>query len=528
MTRQLWAALSVTLALTACGGGGGGGTPPVATVSPTPFPGSSPPATQSLSCPSSAASSQSFAAAMTGGATLARIAPRVNAGSDFMPGAIAVTYRASARPDDIERMAGAMRASRQGDLTFGALGIRTRVLSVSPSQTDAAISQLRTVQGVESVSRVAYRQLQTVTSNDPYFNGFGPGSPYFESASEPGQWDMHVMHISTAWNDVTASAPVHGAAIAIVDTGVDISHPELSGGKVVRTQCYVTYPTSSSQSSGPFVTDTDGHGTNVAGIADANTGNGFGFASPGFAAPLLAYRIFPSDPSGGCEGSKSAQCESNTFDEASAINDAVAHGAKVINLSLGSTGPCSSSDPEYKAVENAIANNVVVVAAAGNESTAALDCPAADPGVIAVGASTLNDNVSPAKEAVATYSNYVSGTSGGRYMVAPGGDPSGSSDNDDLHWIENIYSSAAVQPGTCTPDNLSSSSTKDCRVLIAGTSQATPHVAGVVSLILAVRPSYTPAQVAAALCNSATDIGDAKQGCGRVDAAAAVAYAKSH
>lgn len=528
MIRLSWAALAVVFALTACGGGGGGGTPPVATVSPTPFPGGSPPSTQSLACPSSASSAQSFLAAPTGTATLTRMAPRKNTGSNVVPGAIAVTYRAAARTDDLERAAGAAGASRQGDLRFDALGLRTRVLAVDPAHTDAAMAQLRSVQGVESVSPVSYRRLQTITSNDPYFNGFGPGAPYFESASEPGQWDMHVMHVSTAWNDVTSSAPVHGAPIAIVDTGVDVGHPDLSGGKIIRTQCFVTYPSSASQSNSSFVTDTDGHGTNVAGIADANTGNGFGFASPAFDAPMLAYRIFPTDPSGGCEGSTNAQCESNTFDEASAINDAVAHGAKVINLSLGSTGPCSSSDPEYKAIENAIANNVVVVAAAGNESAAALDCPAADPGVIAVGASTLHDTVSPAKEAVATYSNYVSGTSGGRYMVAPGGDPSGSSDNDHLHWIENIYSSTAVQPGTCTPDNGSSSATADCRIMIAGTSQATPHVAGVVSLILAARPGYTPAQVAAALCNSATDIGDAKQGCGRVDAAAAVAYAKSH
>jgi serine protease len=258
-----------------------------------------------------------------------------------------------------------------------------------------------------------------------------------------------------------------------------------------------------------------------------------GFASPAFAAHILAYRIFPTEPTSGCSGSdQPAQCESNTFDEATAINDAVANGAKVVNLSLGAGGPCSSSDPEYKAVENAIAHNVVVVAAAGNESKASLDCPAADPGVIAVGASSLDDSGSTFKEAVASYSNYVSGTNGGRYMVAPGGDPSSAdtsgSTTDYLHWITNIYSSTAVQPGTCKPDLNSSNSTVDCRILIAGTSQATPHVAGVAALILAVRPNYTPAQVAAALCNSATDIGDSKQGCGRVDAAAAVTYAKSH
>jgi serine protease len=278
------------------------------------------------------------------------------------------------------------------------------------------------------------------------------------------------------------------------------------------------------------VTDTDGHGTDVAGIADANTNNGVGFASIGFNAPLLAYRIFPSDPSGGCEGDNPpAQCSSNTLDESSAINDAVAHGAKVINLSLGASPPCSSADAEYQAVEHAIASGVVVVAAAGNETQGALDCPAADPGVIAVGATGLDDSTSPAKEKVASYSNFLaSSTGGGHYMVAPGGDPSGGSDNDDLHWIENIYSSTAVQPGTCTADFHATNSVVDCRILIAGTSQATPHVAGVASLILRVRPNYSPSQVAAALCNSATKIGDSKQGCGRVDAAAAVNYAKSH
>lgn len=341
---------------------------------------------------------------------------------------------------------------------------------------------------------------------------------------------MHVMHVDNAWNAVASAPPVTGAPIAIVDTGVDVSHPELSGGKVIRTECFVTFPSGTAQTTGPFVTDTDGHGTNVAGIADANTNNNLGFASVGFGAPLLAYRIFPTTPSGGCEGQNApAQCSSNTLDEASAINDAVAHGAKVINLSLGASPPCSSSDPEYQAVEHAIASGVVVVAAAGNESKASLDCPAADPGVIAVGASSLDDATSPAKESIASYSNYLaSSTGGGHYMVAPGGDPSGGSDNDDLHWIENIYSTTAVQPGTCTPDFHSTSSTNDCRILIAGTSQATPHVVGVASLILRVRPGYSPSQVAAALCNSATKIGDSKQGCGRVDAAAAVAYAKSH
>lgn len=474
-----------------------------------------------------------MAGSRSGAFAVARRALSTARGVHNVPGTIAVTYFAGTRADAIDSAAATERGVHAGDLDFSALGLRTRVIAVDPARADRAIARMQSLPGVKSVSRIAYRQRMTVTANDPYYVGFnGAAAPYFQTSTAPGQWDMHAINVAGGWNGVTSAPPVTGAPIAIVDTGVDITHPELAGGKITRTQCFVTYPSGTAQTNSTFVTDTDGHGTNVAGISDGNSNNSLGFASVAFGAPMLAYRIFPTDPAGGCENSTSPQCESNTFDEATAINDAVAHGAKVINLSLGASGPCSTTDPEYTAVENAIAHNVVVVAAAGNESSNALDCPAADPGVIAVGATSLNDSGASIFEYVASYSNFLSTNGGGHYVVAPGGDPSsadtsGSSTNY-LHWITNIYSSTAAQPGTCKPDFQSSSSTVDCRILIAGTSQATPHVAGVASLILAVRPGYTPSQVAAAICNSAKDISDAKQGCGRVDATAAVAYAKVH
>jgi len=392
-----------------------------------------------------------------------------------------------------------------------------------PSRVDAAISRLRSSGGVRTVERAQFRHALAVTPNDPYYKSFGAGAPYDESSTQPGQWDMHVIGLSTAWGTIE-----HGAPIAVIDTGVDVNHPDLKG-KVTYARCFVTYPSTSPQTSGPYVTDRDGHGTNVAGIAAANTNNGFGFAGAGFSAALLAFRIFPSPPSGGCQpSSTSAQCETTDVDEVSAINDAVAHGAKVINLSLGADGPLSNckDSVEENAVENAIAHGVVVVAAAGNETANHLDCPAAYPGVIAVGASALEGTGNSVTEGVAAYTNWVGSTgpgSGGAYLVAPGGDPSGDSDANNLHWIENIYSSTAASPGTCGADL--SGQAGDCRILIAGTSQATPHVAGVVSLMLGLRPSLTPAQVAADLCASATNIGSSKQGCGRLNAAGAVARA---
>jgi subtilisin family serine protease len=524
------------LMLSACGGGGGGVTP---TATPTPDPT---PAT-TAACPSSGSLPSSVAAGASSEAAARRI-PLSVASAKYVPGALAVTYTAADGPDRIDSLLATVHGVRTADLDFSrGLGIRTRVISVDPSRTDAALVSLRALPGVQAVSRVAYRHRMTVTANDPYYGGFGAPSPYFESSGTPGQWDMHVINVEGGWNAVTSSAPVTGATIAVIDTGVDVTHPELTGGKITRTRCFVTYPTSAAQTTGAYVTDTDGHGTDVAGIADADTNNGLGFASVAFGAPMFAYRIFPTDPAGGCDSAankNNPQCSSDTVDEASAIDDAVNNGAKVINLSLGGgQTPCDTTDPEYKAVEYAIQHNVVVVAAAGNGNASNigqnyLTCPAGDPGVIAVGASALDDSVpTTVAEKIASYSNYLTNdgnSTGGAFLVAPGGDSTGTSDSDQLHWIENIYSSTAVVAGLCTGDYPTDTGTTDCRIGIEGTSQATPHVAGAASLILAVRPNYTPAQVATALCASANKsaINDARAGCGRLDVGAAVQYALTH
>lgn len=531
-------ALAGMSSLTACGGSGGG----ILGILPTPAPTSTPAPVASLACPTTGSLPTSVAVAAGNSESVRRGVPAASPGQRYVPGQLAVSYApGSVSAEAIDREAQRFHAARVSDLAYRGLGIRTRVLSVDPSRVEAAIAQLRAMPGVRDVARVTYRHRMSITANDPYYVGFsGTTSPYYETASIPGQWDMHVIDLAGAWSQF-ASAPIIAAPVAIVDTGVDVTHSELvtpSGvpaPKITRTQCYVTYPSSSAQTTGPYVTDTDGHGTNVAGIADGDTNNTFGFASVAFDAPMLAYRIFPTDPSGGCEGSTSPQCEATSADEASAIDDAVNHGAKVINLSLGAAPPCPTNDPEYIAVEHAIASGVVVVAAAGNEQTGALDCPAQDPGVIAVGASALNDsNPLSITEYVASYSNWsTSGAQagGGAYLVAPGGDPSPSETCstctvDDLHWIEHIYSSTAVQAGACNTDF--AGQTGDCRILIAGTSQATPHVVGVVSLMLAKNPNLTPAQVAAGLCASADNISDSKQGCGRLNAASAVSWAATH
>lgn len=211
----------------------------------------------------------------------ARIPVRRTSGLRYVPGQIAVTYRAGAETSALDVASSAVQAHRISDLAFDALGTRTRVVAVDPARSSQAMARFKAMPGVQSVSLVGYTSLQSIVTDDPYYAGFGAPGPYYETTTTPGQWDMHVIDVEGAWNEVASAPPVvAGAApIAVIDTGVDVTHPELAGGKIVRTECFVTYPSNGAQSSGAYVTDTDGHGTNVAGIAAGDTDNGLGFVS---------------------------------------------------------------------------------------------------------------------------------------------------------------------------------------------------------------------------------------------------------
>jgi subtilisin family serine protease len=445
------------------------------------------------------------------------------------------------------------------------MGVATRVLSVDQAHLQSISSTMRTQQGVRSVGQVGLRYPMIVSApyftNDPYFQGFNsPVGPYYETASVPGQWDMHAIGLEHAFAYSQAGDAPTGfmnanalgnssIKLAIIDTGEDTGHPELHA-KVAYQKCFITNQ-SNNQSTSNFTTDPDGHGTDVSGIALADLNNGLGFVGAGGKVSLYAYRVFPTpDSYTSCSpGSTSTDptCTATTIDIADAINDAVSHGVNVISMSLGG-GTCSGGqDPdslEGNAIANAIAAHIIVVAASGNAGTSGVDAPACDSSVIAAGASALGDgqpngtnsdgSTSSPVEYVASYSQYGSPgasahSSSAWGIVAPGGDPTGSSDGDDLHWIENIWTSVPYDPqdaGTCSGDYPNDTGTVDCRILIAGTSMATPHVAGAAALIESVTSAYsTPAAMKQLLCSTADDISDPHEGCGRLNIYRAMAKA---
>ena len=512
-------------------------------------------------------------------------------------GLLAVTYKTSALAGSLATAAATREQIAGGtmvhQLTFDRIGTTIHVLSVPVARMTTIAATLRTQAGVESVAPTGFRRSPSSATpdwtNDPYFNGFtalqntqasNPAAstyriePNVEASNVPGQWDMHAIKLENAFGYSTASDNTAGDSnsgalgsasvkIAIIDTGEDPNHPELTS-KIAYQKCYITNATGTAQSTSNFETDPDGHGTDVSGIAAADTNNSFGFTGTGGNVEIYAYRVFP-EPDDSCtnDGSTDPRCSSDTTDIADAIDDAVTHGVNIISMSLGG-GSCTNgvdSEPtEGAAVAEAIAHNVIVVAAAGNSGGLGVSAPGCDTGVIAVGATSLADGVANGSgnalgssatpvEYVASYSQYGStntvrsASSWG--IVAPGGDPSAQEASingtpDDLHWIENIWTTTPYQSsgtdesfvGECTddyPNGTGYTSPVDCRTLIAGTSMATPHVAGAAALILSATGStyQSPTAMKQLLCQTADDLTSSSsiQGCGRLNIYTAMATA---
>ena len=265
----------------------------------------------------------------------------------------------------------------------------------------------------------------------------------------------------TAWDVANTGA---ATVVAVLDTGVDRDHPDLAPNLVAGSDI-VNGDTDPS--------DDDGHGTAVAGVVGAATGNGGGIAGVAWNAKVMPVKVLGADGTG------------VDADIASGITWATDHGADIINLSLG--GPGSSTVLE-QAVDYAFDHDVLVVAAAGNEATAEPSFPAAIPGVVAV---TATD----AQGRFAWFSNHGPWIT----LAAPG--------------INVVTTTPAPGPAMATG-------------MRTGTSFSSPIVAGVAALLRERHPAWAWDKVAYELVRTAHDAGpagvDDAYGFGLVDAAAAL------
>jgi thermitase len=195
---------------------------------------------------------------------------------------------------------------------------------------------------------------------------------YFTPTSIPSdpsygqEWGLERIQAPAAW-DVTAGRP--DVRIAILDSGIDMSHEDLAG-KIVASENFT--PTSTRS-------DRYGHGTHVAGIAAAATNNGVGIAGVGFNCSLMNVKVYYNEGAA-IRATFSAYAEGITW--------AASNGARVILMSFGTPTPSATVED---AVNFAWNRGAVLVASAGNNGTANLYYPAAYENCIAVAATDAND-----------------------------------------------------------------------------------------------------------------------------------------
>ena len=293
-----------------------------------------------------------------------------------------------------------------------------------------------------------------------------PDDPYY-----PQQWSLPKIGAPSAWKYTTGSP---GVLIAVVDSGVQLTHPDLAekiwtnpgeipgnhqdddgNGKVDDVHGWHYYHHYTNLGFLPAedanVIDDFGHGTHVAGIAAASTNNQTGISGISWGSRILPVKVLDEWGSGWYS------------DIAAGIIYAADNGAQIINLSLGGEQP---SDLLHSAVDYAHNHGALVIAATGNSGGAVLYPAAYDP-VLAVAATDENDQ----RPAFSNFGTQVD-------LAAPG---------------TNIYSTWY----------LSNYFTK------SGTSMAAPHVSGVAALLWSLKPNLTADAIANALLHSSVDIGPA-------------------
>ena len=326
------------------------------------------------------------------------------------------------------------------------------------------MARLKQEPGVESVIPDPVVQAMFVP-NDPHYS-----SPYATSHyGNISQWAPQFVEAPAAW-DATLGDPA--VIIAIVDTGIDAKHPDLAG-KVVLATNYVK---------GEKVPDSFGHGTHVAGIAAGRINNGIGIAGICGLCSLMSVKVLGADGSG------------MTSDVASGIIYAADHGARVINLSLGSS---SRTTIIRDALDYALSHNALPVVAMGNANSSEV-------GDLGYWYSALSVGAVDQRGARASFSNFGLQTG----VTAPG---------------VGVLSTMPTYPVTLNTQY----GYKLSYDALSGTSMATPVVAGLAGLLLSRNPALTAGQVKGIIESGAGDGAafDLTSGFGPIHAPAAITFA---
>jgi len=320
----------------------------------------------------------------------------------------------------------------------------------SVEETVSALNQNPLVEYAEP----NYLVRASVTPNDPLFNKqyalYNAGGTLLLPGSPIGKQGADIK-ATAGWEESKGSAQY---LIAILDTGIDLLHPDLKGKCFSNGKDFVNDDQDAS--------DDNGHGTVVAGIAGAETNNSEGIAGVAWNCGLLPVKVLDKDGVGEMD---------KVYDGIVWAADMVSNGVKVINISWGLD---ASSNLLRDAVEYAYQKGVVIVAAAGNTGGQVQFPAAYDNFVLAVSATDYLDTRFT-----------LSNTGSEIDVAAPGVDiittvPRG------------YYGPGSVDYGFWT-----------------GTSIAAPHVAGLAALIVSIKPFLTVDDIMNIIRFSADDVNSA-------------------
>ena len=267
-----------------------------------------------------------------------------------------------------------------------------------------------------------------------------PNDPYYGL-----QTDLSPIGVGSAWIRTTGDSSV---VVAVLDTGIDAANPEFAG-RLVPGYNALTGAADAPADFGP-TTDDAGHGTHVAGTIAAAANNATGIAGIAPSVSIMPIKVLGADGEGDFGGMIDG------------VDWAVAHGARIITMSLGGTLEPEAVTYVQRTFDRAYAAGAVVVAASGNDGGSIDQYPCNFSHVLCVG-STTNDGT-----AVSSFSTRTAGLA----LVAPG---------------ERI---ASTLPGGGYGYG-------------SGTSMATPHVTGAVALLRSLQPNLSPDDVSANLTQTA-------------------------